>query len=160
MTSGVELDRAVLVPIVCERLATGKESLTKICESLGFKRDTFNSWCQVDPEIAKLRDAARQEWCESLEEEILDIADNTEEGTEIVERGGKMEVHTGDMLGHRKLRIDTRMRLLKAYDPYRHGDRVHQTITGPNDGPLQVADASAKLLDLLDRRAPSDPAED
>jgi hypothetical protein len=142
VTKGLELDRAKLVPIVCERLSTGKESLTKICIDLGFKRRTFNQWRKEDPEIDKQAALARQEWCEAIADDILDIADNTQEGVEIVERAGKKEVHTGDMLGHRKFRVDARLRLLKAYDPNRFGDKQKLEHSGAVTVNLNVTDSA------------------
>jgi hypothetical protein len=145
VTSGVVLDRAALVPIVCERLATGKESLTAICADLGFSRRTFNAWRREDKEIDAVAVIARQDWCEAIEDDIIDIADTTCEGVEIVERAGKKEVHIGDMLGHRKLRIYARERLLRAHNPKRWGDRLVTENT--NHTTIEIVDT-----DEMDRR--------
>ena len=47
-----------------------------------------------------------------------------------------------DMLGHRKLQIETRLKLLSKWDPKRFGDRV--ALTGADNAPpIQV---ESKLL--------------
>ncbi|MGH8158378.1 MAG: hypothetical protein ACREPQ_09670 [Rhodanobacter sp.] len=162
MTKGVELDRAALVPKICERLATGKESFTAICKDLGTSRKTVNGWCKEDKAIAEQIQDAKDDGDEAIEYECLDISDDNQGDYKLELRGRGEEVVVVDKEAvlRSKLRVDTRLKLLAVRNPTRHGARIHQTITGPNDGPLQVADASAKLLDLLDRRAPGEAAED
>ncbi|MNT50547.1 hypothetical protein D3C72_1874720 [compost metagenome] len=48
-----------------------------------------------------------------------------------------MKVKRGDMLGHRKLQIETRLKLLAKWNPKRYGDRMTQEHVGANDGPIQ-----------------------
>lgn len=70
-----------------------------------------------------------------MAEEILYISDNTEEGETIVEKLDKdgnayTETRTGDMLGHRKLQIDTRKFLMAKMKPKRYGDKLDLTSGG------------------------------
>lgn len=128
--SGKQLyDRDKLVPQICDRLSKG-EPLTSICRDLGMDRKTVRNWRKEDPEIDRLIQAARDDGYDALADECLEIADNTQEGVEIVERAGKREVHHGDMLGHRKLRIETRLKLLAKWDPKRYGDKVDHEHSG------------------------------
>lgn len=134
-------DRAKLVPIICDRLAKG-EPLAAICRDLGVNRRTVNLWRKEDASIDEQIQDARDDGYDYLAKECLDIADNTEEGEVIVEKGGKQEVQRGDMLGHRKLKIDTRLKLLAKWDPKRYGDKQQLEHTGPNGGPVQAVNMS------------------
>lgn len=122
-------DRDELVPQICERLSKG-EALAVICRDIGISRRTVNYWREQDKEIAERFDAARDEGFDILAAECLQIADTTQQGEEIVEKNGHREVHHGDMLGHRKLRIETRLKLLSKWDPRRYGDKIQQEISG------------------------------
>ena len=46
------------------------------------------------------------------------------------------------MLGHRRLQIDTRLRLIGKWHQHKYGDKVATTVTGPNGGPVVVAAAA------------------
>ena len=50
---------------------------------------------------------------------------------------GSTEVRRGDMLGHRKLQIETRLKLLAKWDPKRYGGRT--VLAGDAQAPLALA---------------------
>jgi hypothetical protein len=52
-------------------------------------------------------------------------------------------IRTEDMLGHRKLQIETRLKLLAKWNPKKYGDRV--AVAGDAENPLKV-DVEAKSL--------------
>lgn len=63
--------------------------------------------------------------------DCLRISDTPMEGVETTTKAdGSIEVKTGDMLGHRKLQIDTRLKLLAKWNPKRYGDKIETTIAG------------------------------
>lgn len=114
---------------VCERLAVGK-SLSAACEELGLARRTVRRW--IDEHESFKADSARafEEGYDALAEQCLTIADTPVKGTETTTKAdGSEEVKEGDMLGHRRLQIDTRMRLLGKWAPKKYGDRqeLHHT---------------------------------
>jgi len=55
-------------------------------------------------------------------------------------------VTTEDMLGHRKLQIETRLKLLAKWNPKKYGDRV--TMAGDAENPLQVK-ADVSIFDAM-----------
>lgn len=69
--------------------------------------------------------------------EAMRIADTPVDGveTEEDESGAVVKVKRGDMLGHRKLQIETRLKLLAKWDPKRYGDRVTTDLTS-SDGSM------------------------
>lgn len=112
---------------ICRRISDG-ETLRSICR----EEDkptwvTIYRWLDLDPEF-KLRFAhARDLGFDAIAEEALEIADTVCEGVK-TEYGpmGKKEVHE-DMLGHRKLQIETRLKLLAKWSPKKYGERVDVT---------------------------------
>jgi hypothetical protein len=80
---------------------------------------------------------ARQQGYEAIAEECLLIADNPQFGQKQTMSDQGTSTTIEDMLGHRKLQIETRLKLLAKWDPKRFGDRV--ALTGASDGaPIQV----------------------
>jgi hypothetical protein len=118
-------DRAVLVPLICARLATGKDPMTVICRELDVPIRTVNQWREDDVEIALQFDEAREVGYDAIAADCLEIADTPQIGIEeTISASGAKEIRKGDMLQHRKLRIDTRIKLLAKWDPRRYGDRL------------------------------------
>lgn len=101
---------------------------------------TIFGWLDQDKQFAINYARGREVGFEILAEEALHIADNTRMGRKIVTNSGGdddvMTVTEEDMLGHRKLQIDTRMRLLKAWHPKKYGDRT--VVAGDDENPLAV----------------------
>ena len=86
--------------------------------------------------IARARDLGE----EQILQECLDIADNTQIG-EIVtlKADGSQEIKSADMIEHRKLRIETRLKLLAKWNPKKYGDKVQNEHTGVDGGAIQAA---------------------
>lgn len=114
---------------VCERLAVGK-SLSAACEELGLARRTVRRWIDEHESFKADSTRAFEEGYDALAEQCLAIADTPVKGTETTTKAdGSEEVKESDMLGHRRLQIDTRMRLLGKWAPKKYGDRqeLHHT---------------------------------
>lgn len=79
-------------------------------------------------------------FADSLADECLAIADNTEEGQIIEEgtneNGAFSKIKRVDMIDHRKLKVDTRLKLLAKWAPARYGDKKQVDVT--NVTPVQV----------------------
>jgi hypothetical protein len=78
---------------------------------------------------------AKEEAADAMAEEILYISDNTVEGEIVVtkpDKSGKMvtETRKEDMLGHRRLQVDTRKFLMAKMKPKRYGDKLDLTSGG------------------------------
>jgi hypothetical protein len=144
---------------ICERLAAG-EPLTVICRDEHMPcDDTVRAWAERDESLSRDIACARAIGFDVLAAQCLEIADTPEVGEIVTEKPlvveGKpiegaiiREVKTDDMLGHRKLRIDTRLKLLAKWDPKRYGERT--TIAGDPEAPLAPpADPAAALAAIL-----------
>ena len=101
---------------------------------------------RVDVQHARAREAG-EEW---LAAQCLAIADTPVEGVEVTTKAnGDVEEKRGDMLGHRKLQIDTRLKLLAKWNPKKWGDKIESTHLGPNGGPVQVQNLTDADLERI-----------
>lgn len=118
-------------------LSEGK-SLLSICEAMGIPYSTARQWELDLPEHAAKSTRAREIGCHFLAEQCLSIADTPLEGIETtLKADGGIEERRGDMLAHRKLQIETRMRLIGKWAPKLYGEKVTQEHTGPNGGAIR-----------------------
>ena len=100
------------------------------------------NWLEADAEQAARFGRARKLGEKVISEECLEIADNTQIGEVVTQKAdGSVEIKTADMIEHRKLRIETRLKLLAKWNPKDWGDRT--TLAGDPDAPLILADRIA-----------------
>ena len=142
--------------IICEQLSEGIP-LRQICrENEGFPAwRTVYDWMGRDEELSASIARARDIGYDALAEECLQIADNIKVGVRKVYSSGaeegedSMTVTEEDMLGHRKLQIETRLKLLAKFHPTKYGDRV--AIEGVEGGAaIKTEDTNAnKFLEII-----------
>jgi len=134
-----------LTPAVLKRIVDGLSQgtpLTVICSPAAMPSDnTVRDWMSADPKVSDAIARARDRGFDKIALDALRIADTPIIGEEITESEDGMQVKRSDMLGHRKLQIETRLKLLAKWDPKRYGERMAQEISGPNGGPVTVAPA-------------------
>lgn len=113
-----------LIETICERLSKG-EPLTCICRSDGMPHpDTVRHWMDQQDEVFRAIACAREAGFDSLACEALQIADTPKLGVRIKHTAEGPETWEEDMLGHRKLQVETRLKLLAKWDPRRYGDKI------------------------------------
>ena len=124
---------------ICARLSDG-EPLRQICRDDRMPAwRTVYSWLEANEDFSARFARARNLGFDAIAEEALEIADTPAEGeSRKVRADGKEEVTHEDMLGHRKLQIETRLKLLAKWDPKRYGEKMKQEITGEDGGPLEI----------------------
>lgn len=131
---------------ICRRIANG-EPLARICRDDHMPDDsTVRGWVRVDENVHDRIQAARDSGEEVILDDCLAIADTpdlgaierwepvqvTKEGGVVAEEMKLVERRLEDRLQHRKLRIWTRLELLKRWNPRKYGDRV-QHANDPTD---------------------------
>lgn len=118
---------------ICELICEGTP-LKPICRMDGMPswRTVYN-WINDVPEFAAAMEEARKLGARAIAEEALEIADTPMEGVEITTDEKGVSEKRGDMLGHRKLRIETRLKLLAKWHPREYGDKL--AIGGADDLP-------------------------
>lgn len=114
-----------MVDDILARLSNG-EPLAAICRTEGYPHpSTFRDWVNADEALSLRFARARADGFDAIAEEALDIAD-----------GDPGTTPTGTVDGaevmNRKLRIETRLKLLAKWDPKRYGEKVQ--VDGPGAG--------------------------
>lgn len=121
-----------MVDDIIERLSNG-EPLAAICRTPGYPHpSTFRDWVNTDEELSRRFARAREDGFDAIAEEAVEIADQ-EPGYATSEGGSRVD--PGEV-AHRKLRIETRLKLLAKWDPKRYGDKLE--LAGDPKAPLTV----------------------
>lgn len=132
---------------ICERMSNG-EPLRAICRDEHMPSwGAVYAWMVEREEFAQRIARARELGADAIAEEALRIADTPLEGVETEEDAdGKVKsTKRGDMLGHRKLQIETRLKLLAKWSPKKYGDRT--VVAGDPENPLVVEAVERVIID-------------
>lgn len=130
---------------ICEHLRGGS-SLRSYCAAKGISESAVRSWLSRDEEANAQFVNARAIGCDALAEQIIEIADTPLIGQTVtrkpiviegkpVEGAFVEEIKTEDMLGHRRLQIDARLRLIGKWNQ-QYGDKVAHT--GADGGAIKL----------------------
>lgn len=116
---------------ICEEIETGRSlrSILKEDENMP-SSSTFFIWLKEDELKSKRYELATDLRTDILFDEIIEIAYNTEEGTTTKETERGIEITTGDMLGHRRLKIDALKWSLSKLNPKKYGDKIQTEHSG------------------------------
>lgn len=123
---------------LCAELASGR-SLRSICaedESLPAERTVY-MWLLRHEGFVQKYTRAREVQADVLVDEVLDIADTPVMGEKTkVTSDGKSETTTGDMIDHRRLRVDARKWMAAKLAPKKYGDKLE--LAGDPSNPVMV----------------------
>lgn len=134
--------RQELADEICARVSTG-EPLAAVCRDIGLGLTTWYDWVRARPELSEKIARAREAGYDMIAVEALRIADTPVEATIERSTAAGLEVTRQDALGHRKLQIETRLKLLAKWDPKRYGDKL--AIGGADDLPPVQSQANVTL---------------
>ncbi len=124
-------------------IAEGK-SLREACRTVGQSYGTVQDYMRADEARFAAYRAAQKTGTHALADECLEIAD------EEPERDGATGKVDPGYVAHRRLRIDTRLRLIGKWNQHDYGDKV--THAGDPDNPIKTEtslDASALSTEAL-----------
>lgn len=131
-------DQAQFLPEIHSWIESGK-TLRAYCRQAGKPSyGTVYDWLENDAPATSRFAHARDIGEQQILQECLEIADNTQVGEIITEKPDGIEVKRADMIEHRKLRIDTRLKLLAKWNPKKYGDNAKIALTGEDGGPIQI----------------------
>lgn len=129
---------------ICERISNG-ETLTSICKSSPTmpERTVFYDWMETRPELTQRFARAREIGADAIAEEAFGIS-NTPCGG-IIEKTGPdgTTITREDMLGHRRLQVETRLKLLAKWSPKKYGEKIDVEHSGNLDVKVTIGGASA-----------------
>lgn len=123
---------------ICERLASG-QPLVKICRDDDMPHvATVYRWMADGEAFRDMYVRAREDQADTLADEIQAIADEPMLGERVTVKGkGKKrtrEVVTGDMIEHRRLRVDARKWIAAKLKPKVYSERT--TLQNPDGTPV------------------------
>lgn len=118
-----------VVSTIFARIAQG-ESVVSICSDPGMPaQSAFYKWMDSKPELVERYTCARKSQANTIFDKMLNVAENTEIGiTKKIKPEGE-EITEGDMLGHRKLKIDTYKWILSKLEPKKYGEKIDIDMT-------------------------------
>jgi hypothetical protein len=135
-----------LVQEIFSRLRTG-EPLLQICKDEQMpERRVVYGWIERDPDLSAQFAHAREAGCDAIAEGLLEISDTLHFGETQVMGDKNSTTTVADMLGHRKLRIETRLKLLACWNPAKYGNKVQ--VGGDKENPLKI-EASVEADTML-----------
>ena len=148
---------AAIAQEICEGLAEGTP-LREIC-----RRDHMPEWRTVydwmgrDDSLSAAIARARDIGYDKIAEECLQIADTptltrrVTTGTDPKTGAVVQSIVESDDVNHRRLQVDTRLKLLAKFHPKKYGDRA--IIAGDADNPLQINIQATEMFDSILKNA-------
>lgn len=129
---------------ICELLSQGK-SLRKAAEAEGMSHATVLLWVKENQAFSDQYARAREIGYQLLADELVDIADDGSNDS-YVDDDGKVRTDA-EVVARSRLRLDTRKWLLSKMLPKVYGDRVHQMLSAPDGGPVQITEVKRTIID-------------
>lgn len=99
--------------------------------------DTVRDWAAADPLFYVALTRARNAGFDQIALDALAIADTPMEGEIITDKADGGGNRRADMLGHRRLQVETRLKLLEKWDPTRYGRKNTREVSGSAGGPVR-----------------------
>lgn len=121
MTGRPTIRTQAMIDEIVDRLTTG-EPLAKILRDEGMpKPSTWYRWCEDDATLSGEVARAREFGADAIAVDALEIADDSTRDFIIGKDGPTLD---SEHVQRSKLRIETRLKLLRCWDPKRYGDRL------------------------------------
>jgi hypothetical protein len=127
--------------LIIDQMSNGK-SLKYILESNKIPgRDNVYRWLNVnhdkyDKEFSDNYARATTERADFIFDEMMQIADTTEDGVTTKTNDKGIEITSGDMIQHRRLKVDTRKWILGRMNPKKYSDKIQIDTTDFKTQPL------------------------
>jgi len=115
------------------------------------------AWLDEDATFRERFMRARAVGYDCIAEDCMRIADTPMVGEIVTDSEEGRTVRREDMLGHRKLQVETRLKLLAKFNPKKYGDRV--ALAGDDDAPIKIEanfDIFAEMLKNMTLRRQTD----
>jgi hypothetical protein len=133
------------VDTIIEWVAEGKP-LREFCRLEGSPAwRTVYDWLEKDEAFSARFARARSMGADAIAEEALAIADTPLEGVITTTDEDGISTKREDMLGHRRLQVDTRLKLLAKWFPQKYGEKIEQLHVGDKDRPIILTPVDANI---------------
>lgn len=125
MAGHTKAEKDNIITAICDKVIEDRISFNEAVKDSEISLVTFYKWISKDVELQTLYNYAREVRSDVLFEEIIEIADKTEEGVTIeTDDHGRTKEKKGDMTQHRRLKIDSRKWVVSKMSPKKYGDRL------------------------------------
>lgn len=142
MTIPLDKREALLAAIM------GGASMRKACRDLALDNATVYADLRADEDFSRQYARACEVRADDMFDEMIEIADTPVRGEFRKKlKDGTEEVTEEDMLGHRRLQVDTRKWALARMNPRKYGEKVQ--VGGAEDLPPVQIDATVLSDDAL-----------
>jgi hypothetical protein len=133
---------------ILEEITSGR-SLRSICKDRDMPAaSTVFLWLSRNAAFAEQYARARVAQADAMAEDILDIADTPQLGKKTKKAGKVTETTTGDMIEHRRLRIESRKWLMAKLVPKKYGEKLDLHVGGSLQT-MPQEDIDARITELL-----------
>ena len=113
---------------ICAELALGKSMRTVVQPDDMPAMSTVFLWLREHKDFSEQYEKAKQESADAMAEELLYIADTPVMGEiKTIKANGDVEIKQDEMLGHRRLQVDSRKWLMSKMKPKKYGDHLDLT---------------------------------
>lgn len=131
---------------IIEKISNG-ESLTSILKNDNMPCfTTFYKWIEDNKENLERYARACEVRSDIIFDEMIQISDTPVEGVMIeTDDSGRTKEKKGDMLGHRRLQIDTRKWILSKMNPKKYGEKLDIGHSGKVNIQLSEAEFNERL---------------
>lgn len=121
---------------ICSRLADG-ESLKSICDAEEMPhKATVYRWIAAHETFRDLYAHAREDQADTLADEIIDIADQSNFDT-VTDADGNSRPD-GEWIARSRLRVDARKWIASKLKPKKYGEKTVTEHAGPDGGPVKI----------------------
>ena len=127
-----------IITSICEDVILHKVSFNEAISNSNITPVTFYKWLTKNKELQMLYNYAREIRSDILFEEIIEIADKTEEGVKTKGTPKGMIIETGDMTDHRRLKIDARKWVVSKMNPKKYGDKPDNGLNSDNKIEIEI----------------------
>jgi hypothetical protein len=135
------MDKKSAMEDICEKIATSSLGLSRIIKQgqadnpdyPGYS--TVRMWIATDDEIKAMYHQSKMDQADYMADEMLDIADDGR--NDWMETNG-VSVPNKECVQRSRVRIDTRKWLASKLKPKIYGEKLHQEVSGPGGGPIEV----------------------
>lgn len=125
-----EEDKERIITEICNQVIEDKISFNQAVDDSEISLVSFYKWIAKNEDLQVLYNYAREVRSDVLFEQIIEIADTTEEGVTIeTDDNGRTKEKKGDMTQHRRLKIDSRKWVVARMNPKKYGDKSEVDLT-------------------------------
>lgn len=122
---------------IIERIEIGESLRSILFDKEMPSTDTFYRWVDSDELKSKRYARATEIRADLIFDEMIQIADTPIDGVILeTDDNGRTKEKKGDMLGHRRLQVDTRKWILSKMNPKKYGDKIEQNVNLTTEQPI------------------------